>query len=85
MGVLTGAHATRQRHIRQAKTIQAAISNRWQLDNPWAWRHKHLIWFLSKQTAGSHYYYLLTLRLIARRLGKRWSFPTSTPQKSSHK
>lgn len=32
-GVLTGAHATRERHIRQAKTIQAAISERWNRDN----------------------------------------------------
>lgn len=25
-GVLTGSHATRQRHLRQAKVIQAAIA-----------------------------------------------------------
>ena len=31
-GVLTGAHATRQRHLRQAKAIQAAISDRWHRD-----------------------------------------------------
>ncbi|WP_434572994.1 hypothetical protein [Pseudomonas sp. Z3-6] len=37
-GVLTGAHATRERHTRQAKTIQAAISNRWHKDNPWTWQ-----------------------------------------------
>lgn len=44
-GVLTGAHATRERRTRQAKTIQAAISERWSRDNPWTWQHKHLAWF----------------------------------------
>jgi hypothetical protein len=29
-GVLIGSHATRQRHVRQAKIIQAAIAERWQ-------------------------------------------------------
>ena len=28
-GVLTGAKTTRERHIRQAKAIQTAISDRW--------------------------------------------------------
>lgn len=37
-GVLTGAHATRVRHIHQAKTTQAAISERWNRDNPWTWQ-----------------------------------------------
>lgn len=37
VGVLTGSHSTRQRHLRQAKAIQAAISNRWHIDNPWIW------------------------------------------------
>ena len=32
--VLTGSHATRERHLRQAKAIQAAMSNRWHRDNP---------------------------------------------------
>ncbi|MDR6608204.1 hypothetical protein J2X87_003279 [Pseudomonas synxantha] len=31
-GVLTGAHATRQRHISQAKAIQVAIADRWHRD-----------------------------------------------------
>jgi uncharacterized membrane protein len=35
VGVLTGSHTTCQRHLRQAKAIQAAISNRWHRDNPW--------------------------------------------------
>ncbi|MDF3160264.1 hypothetical protein P3C24_04740 [Pseudomonas proteolytica] len=78
-GVLTGAHATRERHIRQAKTIQAAISNRWHKDNPWTWQQKHLIWFLTCHLQHcadpTHYYYGLTARLIAQRVGKRWFEP----------
>lgn len=34
-GVLSGSHATRQRHIRQAKIIQAEIAERWKLETPW--------------------------------------------------
>lgn len=37
-GMLTGSHATRQRHLRQAKIIQAEISERWQRETPWAWQ-----------------------------------------------
>lgn len=33
--VLTGSHATRQRHVRQAKIIQAEIAERWQRETPW--------------------------------------------------
>lgn len=33
-GVLTGSHSTRQRHMRQAKIIQAEIAKRWQRDTP---------------------------------------------------
>jgi len=78
-GVLTGAHATRERHIRQAKTIQAAISERWNLDNPWTWQRKHLVWFLNhhmnSNSKSTRYYYLLTTNLITLRLGKPWNFP----------
>lgn len=80
-GVLTGAHATRKRHLRQAIAIQAAISNRWHKENPWTWQRKHLDWFLNqhiKQLAKSTvYYYLLTINLIAIRLNKPWKFRTS--------
>ncbi len=34
--VLTGSHATRKRHLRQAKLIQSEIAERWQRDTPWA-------------------------------------------------
>lgn len=32
--VLTGSHATRQRHLRQANTIQKTIAERWQREDP---------------------------------------------------
>ncbi|MES2818724.1 MAG: hypothetical protein V4812_07035 [Pseudomonadota bacterium] len=77
-GVLTGSHATRQRHIHQAKAIQAAIAERWQRDNPWTWQRKHLAWFLLYHLGGhaesTRYYYRLTVQLIAKRLGKAWQF-----------
>jgi hypothetical protein len=77
-GALTGSHTTRQRHLRQAKAIQAAIVNRWHRDNPWTWHLKHLVWFLNhhvNQHAGStRYYYLLTIQLLAHRLGRSWRF-----------
>ncbi|WP_083285106.1 hypothetical protein [Pseudomonas sp. NBRC 111139] len=75
-GVLTGSHATRQRHVRQAKIIQAEIAERWQRETPWRWRRKHLAWFLehrmSHRSEATQYYYLLTARLLAHRLEKSW-------------
>ncbi|NUT85936.1 hypothetical protein HNO91_05875 [Pseudomonas corrugata] len=77
-GVLTGSHATRQRHLRQAKAIQTVIAERWQRDSPWTWRQKHLAWFLnhhvSQHAKLSRYYYLLTMQILVRRLGKSWHF-----------
>lgn len=77
-GVLTGSHSTRLRHLRQAKLIQAEIYKRWERKTPWAWRRKHLVWFLdhplSQQSETTRYYYLLTVRLLARRLEKPWLF-----------
>lgn len=76
VGVLSGSHATRQRHLRQTKHIQAEIAKRWQREKPWVWQRKHLHWFVEHRLAQSseetRYYYLLTVRLIARRLGKSW-------------
>lgn len=46
-GVLTGSHATRQRHIRQAEIIQAEIAERWHRQKPWAWQKNMWIGFLS--------------------------------------
>lgn len=77
-GVLTGSHATRQRHLRQAKIIQAEIAERWKRETPWVWRRKHLTWFLAhrlnRRSDTTRYYYLLTVRLLARRLQKTWVF-----------
>jgi hypothetical protein len=77
-GVLTGSHATRERHLQQAKIIQSEIAKRWQRANPWAWQRKHLVWFLEHFLTGrseaTRYYYLLTIRLLARRLERSWVF-----------
>ncbi|MBA1195397.1 hypothetical protein G7007_21485 [Pseudomonas entomophila] len=77
-GVLTGSHATRQRHVRQAKVIQAEIAERWQQKTPWGWQRKHVAWFLdhhlAERTRATGYYYLLTVQLLARRLEKSWVF-----------
>ncbi|MBV4547738.1 hypothetical protein [Pseudomonas triticicola] len=77
-GVLTGSHATRQRHLRQAKIIHAAIAERWQRETPWGWKRKHLAWFLKhrlkQRSEETRYYYLLTARLITWRLEMPWVF-----------
>jgi len=77
-GVFTGSHATRQRHLRQAKIIQAKIADRWQRETPWAWQRKHVAWFLEyhlgRRNEATRYYYILTMRLLARRLEKPWKF-----------
>jgi len=77
-GVLTGSHTTRKRHLRQATLIQDEIANRWQRETPWAWQRKHLAWFLEHHLGGhsrmTRYYYLLTVRLLVRRLQKTWVF-----------
>ncbi|MCX2707477.1 MULTISPECIES: hypothetical protein [Pseudomonas] len=77
-GVLIGSHATRQRHVQEAKIIQAEIAERWQRVTPWAWQRKHLAWFLehhlTQRSKATRYYYLLTIRLLARRLQASWTF-----------
>ncbi|MBX8495222.1 hypothetical protein [Pseudomonas cichorii] len=77
-GVLTGSHTTRQRHVRQAQIIQAEIAERWQRETPWTWQSKHLNWFLqhclSRRSDATRYYYLLTVKLLVRRLEKSWTF-----------
>lgn len=78
VSVQAGSHATRQRHLRQAKVIQAAIEERWQRETPWVWKRKHLDWFLkhclAQRSANTRYYYLLTARLITQRLEASWTF-----------
>ena len=77
-GVLTGSHATRQRHVRQARIIQAEIAERWQRETPWGWQKKHVDWFLehciSRRSEATRYYYVLTIRLITRRLETSWVY-----------
>lgn len=74
VGVLSGATATRERHIRQAKIIQAAIAKRWGKESPWAWQAKHIIWFqtthLNNYSEPTRYRYKLTIKLILYKLGK---------------
>lgn len=79
-GVLTGAHTTRQRHLRQARFMQAAIQQRFERNNPWSWQLKHVRWFLQRHldhhTPTTRYQYRLTAGLVVRRLGKEgdwWS------------
>ncbi|MCP3789423.1 hypothetical protein QLG06_11425 [Pseudomonas sp. V104_6] len=76
-GVLTGSHATRQRHLRQAKAIQSAITDHWQRDNPWTWQRKHLVWFfdvrLARSSPYTRAYYLGTAHLVCKRAGKAWT------------
>jgi len=75
-GVLNGSTATQQRHIRQARIMQAAIQQRWQRDNPWGWHFKHVRWFLvhhlKDRSEATRYYYRLTAQLISKRLGRSW-------------
>lgn len=77
-GVLTGSQATRKRHLRQATIIHAAIAERWQRKNPWVWQRKHLACFLDhrirQRSEATRYYYMLTIRLLARRLNTSWVF-----------
>lgn len=72
--VLTGSHATQQRHVRQAQAMQRAIRQRFGRDNPWSWQLKHFRWFAEKhlktRSPATRYYYQLTERLIKKRLGK---------------
>ncbi|MBA5707383.1 hypothetical protein ACSFEV_02410 [Pseudomonas fulva] len=76
--VLTGSHASRRRHLRQAELIQTEIAKRWQRKTPWTWQRKHLAWYLehriNQRSEATRYYYVLTARLLARRLGKSWTF-----------
>lgn len=77
-GVLTGSMATQQRHLRQARIMQAAIQQRWQHDNPWSWQLKHVQWFLvhhlKDHSEATRYYYRLTALLVWKRLGDRSRF-----------
>ncbi len=75
-GIVHGSSTTRARHFHQAKNIQAAILERWQLENPWKWKEKHLKWFLNSylrnRKAVTVYSYYLTSRYIVMRMGRPW-------------
>ena len=75
-GALTGSKTTQQRHLRQARVMQAAIHQRWHLDTPWTWQLKHVRWFLAQHlkdhSDATRYYYRLTAYLIMKRLGRSW-------------
>jgi hypothetical protein len=77
-GILTGSQATRKRHLRQAKIMQAEIAKRWQRETPWAWQRKHVTWFLEhrldQRSEATRYYFLLSARLLARRMKKTCAF-----------
>lgn len=77
-GVLIGSQSTSKRYLRQAEVIRSDITKHWRLEAPWAWQRKHVAWFLEhcldRHSEATRYYYLLTVRLLARRLGKPWVF-----------
>ncbi|WP_367598782.1 hypothetical protein [Pseudomonas fulva] len=72
-GVLAGSQATQQRHLRQARLMQAAIQQGGQRDNPWTWQLKNVRWFLTQHlkdhSNATRYYYRLTALLVWKRLG----------------
>jgi len=82
-GILSGSKAKLQRHLKQARIIQAAIQQRWQRDNPWIWQLKHMRWFftqyLKNHSDASRYYYRLTAALIWKRLGKEYDLLVVCP------
>lgn len=86
-GILVGSHATRKRHIRQAKKIQTSIIGRWNRDNPWTWKLKHIQWFMHRtgvhRKAQTQYSYYLTLKIIETRLNKSWTKRLSINQAKS--
>lgn len=83
-GVLTGSKATQQRHMRQARIMQAAIQQRWKRDNPWTWQLKHVRWFLThcleERSEATRYYYRLTALLVWKRLGNGQKISDMAPQ-----
>jgi len=74
-GVLTGSKSVQQRHIRQAKIMQAAVRQCWHRETPWTWQYKHFFWFLTQhlkmRAKDTRYYYYLTVLLIRKRLGAK--------------
>lgn len=73
-GVITGSPKSRARHLMQAKIIQDAIYQRWEVLHPERWQVKHLRWFLQEQlktrASQTRYRYWLTTQLLVQRLHK---------------
>lgn len=73
-GILTGSQNTRNRHLKEAERMLAAIEQRWGLKHPTQWRLKHVHWFLQEhlKTASSEtrYRYWLTTRILVQQLNK---------------
>ena len=88
-GVLTGSKVTQQRHLRQARVMQAVIQKRWHRDNPWTWQLKHVRWFLTQylkdHSDATQYYYLLTASLVYKRLGKDRDLVIASCRVSQHR
>lgn len=82
-GVLSGSPASRRRHISQAKVMQTAITKRWQNATPWEWKLKHVQWFLNvsliNRAPSTHYRYVLTTKLILKRMEKNWARALGLP------
>lgn len=77
---LSGSHALRADHLRQAETIQQFITQRFgrQFDNPAAWKIKFLRAFLDSKgarSAATAYNYYRTVRVILAAAG-RWDSHT---------
>ncbi|MFJ2985886.1 MULTISPECIES: hypothetical protein [unclassified Pseudomonas] len=77
-GVLTGATASQQRHLRQMQIMQKVIQQRWHRDTPWSWQQKHVRWFLTQYlkdySATTQYYYRLSALLVWKRLKRDSQF-----------
>ena|SRR3990167_8275326 len=73
-GVIKGVKSTRNRNLKQAEHIQAAIEQRWNISHPESWKVKHLRWFLHEQLKArapeTRYRYWLTTQILIERLGK---------------
>ncbi|MNG81588.1 hypothetical protein D3C76_231360 [compost metagenome] len=82
-GVLSGSPASRRRHISQANVMQTAIAKRWQNATPWEWKLKHVQWFLNvfliNRAPITHYRYVLTTKLILKRMEKNWARALGLP------
>lgn len=82
-GVLSGSPESRRRHISQAKVMKTAITKRWHNATPREWKLKHVQWFLNVslivRAPSAHYRYVLTTKLILKRMEKNWARALGLP------